>query len=36
MLLVLGNAAECYFQQGMTNGTGIKYVKEATIGATCS
>lgn len=28
-----GNGAEFYFQLGMTDGTGIKYVKEATIGA---
>ena len=28
-----GNGAEFYFQQGMTNGQGTKYVKEATIGA---
>lgn len=28
-----GNGAEFYFQRGMTNGTGWKYVKEATIGA---
>lgn len=28
-----GNGAEFYFQLGMTDGTGLKYVKEATIGA---
>lgn len=28
-----GNAAEFYWQFGMTNGQGTKYVKEATIGA---
>jgi hypothetical protein len=28
-----GTSAEFYFRQGMTNGTGIAYVKEATIGA---
>lgn len=28
-----GNGAEFYFQRGMTNGRGLVYVKEATIGA---
>ena len=28
-----GNGAQFYFQNGMTDGRGVKYVKEATIGA---